>query len=247
MERDEDGLLSPLIQMVDQQADPSHLAAHLATATFHGFAARACAIHVRSPGHEQQSVLLVGHHGLSAKESRACLSIDVDFPLPAAADLHRSQPTVRRTEEIERDFPLHRPRLEPDGCLLSMPMRAQGRTLGVALINLGATLQFSSRIWSLLAGVQGALNVFTQMNAARWLPTTPNPYHRSLTQRQLAILRLVPLGLTNHAIGHRLGYSTSTIKADIHKAMVSLVVSDRFEAAAAAQRWMTQPSAASES
>lgn len=237
---DLDGRLSALIQMVEQQPDPSHLAGHLATATFHDFGAFACALHARKSMDGKRGVVLIGHFGLTPVDAQECMSVDLDFPLPASFGLRRTQLTVYRPSDVTSDFPLHSPQLHEDGCLLSIPMRARGVTVGVALVSMTTLLSLTSPMWSFLSGVQSTLNFFAQFNLERWVSVRPTHHHRGLTKRQLTIMRLIGLGLSNAAIAHRMGYSVSTIKADVRKSMETLHVGNRHEAAEAAERWARQ-------
>jgi DNA-binding CsgD family transcriptional regulator len=240
MDVDLDGRLSALIQMVDHQPDPSHLAGHLITATFQDFGAYACTLHARKSMDGRLGVVLIGQFGLTPADTQDCMSVDLDFPLPASFGLRRTQLTVHKAGDITADFPLHSPQLNDGGCLLSIPMRARGVTIGVTLVTMTTLLTLTSPMWSFLSGVQATLNFFAQFNVDRWVSVAPAHRHRALTQRQLTILRLIGIGLTNDAIAHRLGYSVSTIKADVRKSLETLHASNRHEAAAAAERWADQ-------
>ncbi len=243
MDIDLGGRLSELIQLVDQYPDPSHLAGHLATATFEEFGAFACTLHARKSMDGKHGVVLIGQFGLTAIEARDCMSVDLDFPLPASFGLRRTQVTVHEAREIATNFPYHSPQPKEGGCVLSLPMQARGVTIGVTLVSMTALLTLTPAMWSFLSGVHSTLNFFAHFNVERWVSVVPAHHHRGLTPRQLTILRLVGIGLTNDAIAHRLGYSVSTIKADVRKSMETLHVSNRHEAAAAAERWGNQDTA----
>lgn len=240
---DLEGRLSALVQMVDQQPEPSNLAAHMTTSTFDDFGAFACTLHARKSHDGRSGLILVGQFGLSANDEHECMSVDLDFPLPASFGVRRTHVTTHDGDEIARDFPLHTPGIDTDGCLLSIPMRASGMTIGVTLISLSTHLPLTPTMWSFLSGIQAGLNLFTRFNIERWVPMGSTHHRRGLTERQIAILRLVPLGLTNAAIAHRLGYSASTIKVDLSRAMETLHAANRHQAAAAAERWVTHVNA----
>jgi DNA-binding NarL/FixJ family response regulator len=104
-------------------------------------------------------------------------------------------------------------------------------------------LPLTAMMWSFLSGVQAALNFFARFNIEDWAPMGPTHHRRGLSDRQIAILRLVPLGLTNEAIAYRLGFSASTIKVDLSRAMETLRVNDRHRAAAAAEQWIPHDNA----
>lgn len=243
MMTDLEGRLSALVQMVDHQPEPSNLAAHMTTSTFHDFGAFVCALHARKAQDGRCDLILVGQFGLSSSDEHECISVDLDFPLPASSGIRRTHVTVHDADEIARDFPLHRPGLAPGGCLLSIPMRASGITVGVTLVSMSSKLSLNAPMWSFLSGVQAALNLFARFNSERWVPTGPTHHRRGLSVRQIAILRLVPLGLTNEAIAHRLGYSPSTIKGDLSRAMETLRAPNRHQAAAEAERWIIHANA----
>lgn len=238
-----EGRLSALVQMVDQRPDASSLAAHLSTSTFGDFGASTCALHARKTHEGRSDLILVGHFGLNSNDEHECMSVDLDFPLPASFGAQRTQVTVHDAAEVARDFPLHTPGLKTGGCLLSIPMRADGITIGVTLVSLSKELPLTASMWSFLSGVQAALNFFARFNIEDWVPMGPTHHRRGLSERQIAILRLVPLGLTNEAIANRLGYSASTIKVDLSRAMETLRVNNRHRAAAAAERWMPHDNA----
>ncbi|MFD9036071.1 response regulator [Streptomyces sp. NPDC059567] len=63
-----------------------------------------------------------------------------------------------------------------------------------------------------------------------------DPRIASLTDRQVAVLRLLGRGLSNAAIGSELGMSEGTVKAHVTQLMARLGVSNRVEAARIAYR-----------
>ena len=64
--------------------------------------------------------------------------------------------------------------------------------------------------------------------------TSENPF--GLTPRELTIVRLLPLGMTNRAIGAELWISEDTVKTHLKAILVKLAARDRAEAAAIAVR-----------
>jgi DNA-binding NarL/FixJ family response regulator len=57
-----------------------------------------------------------------------------------------------------------------------------------------------------------------------------------LTERELAVLELLALGMTNRQIGERLFMATKTASVHVSRILAKLDVGSRVEAATAAQR-----------
>jgi len=123
-----------------------------------------------------------------------------------------------------------------DGRLVAVPIVYRGVVTGVfgfvAFAPDGPALSDAT----FLLGTAGALALWLESsNLAETRLVREDPLTRELPlflhERQRKILRLVGDGKSNRAIAHHLGYSISTVKLDLNRAMRMLRVSDRFQAA----------------
>ncbi len=119
--------------------------------------------------------------------------------------------------------------------LLDAPITSAGKAIGVVGLNLDVAFEPTPLDESFLTGVTAALGM--------WLshPATPIPEPvwlaselaepMALTQRQQDILQLVLADSSNGEIADALGYSRSTVKQELHRAMLSMRASNRLVAA----------------
>ena len=111
----------------------------------------------------------------------------------------------------------------------AFPLIASGTSVGVVGFTCREPHSWSSLEISLLVALGAAMGV--------WLSAqSTGPAHQpvdtvQLTPRQRRILMCVLRGRTNAAIASSLGYSNSTVKQDISRAMRHLGASTRYEAA----------------
>lgn len=142
-------------------------------------------------------------------------------------------PVASRAQDLERA-------LAEGGIVTSnqgvaVPIWSAGHRVGAVALAQEAPRTWTGLDLALLDGVTSALALWlagstkddsaaTQPVSGPLTPSTP------LTHRQLAIIALVAEGRSNKAIAYTLGYSESTIKADLRRAMQSLGASTRAEA-----------------
>lgn len=105
-----------------------------------------------------------------------------------------------------------------EGHVLLLPLQMHGRPVGGLSIWMGQDpeAEHYPQFWSTLANACSLLVAWDR----RWPPSGASPWRSGnpaprLSQRQVAIMDLVALGLTNEQIGRRLGYSISTIAHDL--------------------------------
>lgn len=167
---------------------------------------------------------------------------NVDLPSTRSLD----GPTRSRVEGLLDDYPVLRldtsrwkPILQENGPgeVIGFPILTNGRTTGVITI-LTADGPGVRTLSDQLAASLGAI-------IGLWWshPLTPKARINasveedilSLNERQQAILVLVEQGLSTAKIANKLGYSESTVKQQIQRAMQTLRVTDRRMAAARAR------------
>lgn len=122
-----------------------------------------------------------------------------------------------------------------NGFLVNAPITSAGRAIGVWGWQSTGPVAFSPLDMSLMRGIGAILGV--------WLshPSTPVPDRQSfgsdedpplaLTDRQQLILTAVLDGMANPDIAARLGYSVSTVKQEVQRAMRTMRARDRVVAA----------------
>ena len=125
------------------------------------------------------------------------------------------------------------------GQVISAPIIFQGTVIGAFGGITRSKRQWTSLDFAVLDGLSSALGL--------WMTHQDTPSVRTdrlvrrdtailhLTSRQQQILRLVEVGKSNSSISLALGYSVSTIKQELQRAMRSMGVSDRIDAAARAR------------
>jgi len=118
----------------------------------------------------------------------------------------------------------------------TVPIVSNGTVLGAYVVFHESELTLSRTDFSMLGGIGHLLGVWathplTETNLEANLPVFSDELAFMLNERQLQVLELVELGRSNSAIGVILGYSQSTVKQDLHRAMRVLRANDRIEAA----------------
>jgi two-component system nitrate/nitrite response regulator NarL len=82
-----------------------------------------------------------------------------------------------------------------------------------------------------------AYGMLRRLNALASQPRPPMPTRVLLTQRELQVVRLIDVGLSNKEIAARLGVALSTVKNHVHNILEKLQVMRRSQAASAVRRW----------
>ncbi|CAB4892993.1 MAG: hypothetical protein F2923_00485 [Actinobacteria bacterium] len=138
--------------------------------------------------------------------------------------------------EIDRSMWEEVSRVTGDLMIETVPIVSNGTVLGVYVVFHDPELVLSRADFSMLSGIGHLLGVWathplTETNLDASLPAFSDELAFMLNERQLQVLELVELGRSNSAIGVILGYSQSTVKQDLQRAMRVLRASDRIEAA----------------
>jgi len=122
-----------------------------------------------------------------------------------------------------------------DGDVVHAPIRAQGVTLGVVGFYTTESRNWDARDVEFIHGVCASLGIWAThplsgvQTPEIWRPVSSSVI--ALSDRQQDILRLVERGKSNASIAMALGYSASTVKAEMQKALRALKVNDRVAAA----------------
>jgi DNA-binding CsgD family transcriptional regulator len=122
-----------------------------------------------------------------------------------------------------------------DGDVVHAPIRAQGVTLGLVGFYTTESRTWDAKDIEFIQGVCASLGIWAThplsgvQTPEIWRPVSSSVL--ALTDRQQEILRLIERGKSNASIAMSLGYSASTVKAEIQKALRALKVHDRVAAA----------------
>lgn len=122
-----------------------------------------------------------------------------------------------------------------EGDVVHVPVTAQGTTLGVLGFYTNERRVWTSKDIVYLEGLCAAVGIWAThpLSGVRtpeiWRPVGETSL--VITDRQQVILRMIEGGRSNPAIAMALGYSPSTVKAEIQKVMRTLKVNDRSAAA----------------
>jgi len=117
-----------------------------------------------------------------------------------------------------------------------VPIVSNGMAIGAFTLFRDPSIALSRADYSMLSGIGHLLGIWathplTESNLETNIALPSNEIAFMLNDRQLQVLELVELGRSNAAIGVILGYSQSTVKQDLQRAMRVLRASDRTEAA----------------
>jgi DNA-binding CsgD family transcriptional regulator len=216
--------------------DPKNLARHLAQVTFAHLNPMVITIYMRVETSEGEGLVLVGQHGLTDDETTRYTHMRPDFPLPATEAVQHTLPFTHTMAEMAELFPVLRirPELAGEASQLNFPIAIAGVTVGAVLVTLEEPFTWDPTSWHTALAIQAVLGLYVRTTDRFWAPLRPrNPEFaviQGLSKRQVAILTLVDQGRSTSAIGARLGFSQSTIKQDLRRAMISLEVTDRRQA-----------------
>jgi DNA-binding CsgD family transcriptional regulator len=221
--------------------DPKNLVRHLAQVTFAELSPMVITFYMRVESSEGAGIVLVGQHGLTDEEGARYTHVSPDFPLPASEAVHHVLPFTRTLAEMAELFPVLRirPELAGDASQLHFPITITGLTVGAVLVTVDHPFRWDPTSWHAALAIQALLGLYVRTTERLWSPLRPrNPEFaivQGLTDRQVAILQLVDLGRSTSAIATRLGFSESTIKQDIRRAVIALDTADRRQAVARAR------------
>ena len=216
--------------------EPHTLMNHLAKVTFITLRPYVLTLYMQVDTSEGAGLILVAQHGLTAEEETRYTHIQRDFPLPATAAMRHHLPFADSMADLAVQFPLLniRPELAHDVSQLGIPITLQGVTVGAVLVTLSGTFTWNPDTWQVALGIQSLLGLYVRTTERMWSPLRPRSpefaHRQGLTERQVAILQLVGDDRPTSSIANRLGFSESTIKQDLRRAMIALQVHDRHHA-----------------
>lgn len=125
------------------------------------------------------------------------------------------------------------------GDVVHVPIIAQGTTMGVLGFYTKERHRWDSREIAYVESLGALIGIWAThpLSGVKtpeiWRPVSDAVI--SLSERQQVILRLIESGKSNASIAMALGYSPSTVKAEIQKSLRALRVNDRVAAAARAR------------
>lgn len=194
--------------------------------------------------HEVDYLRTMGGYGFADDEMDrySIVPLSIDTPMSEAflqsevvimpfADLWDRYEVVR----IDKDLWDQMAERFGDGDVVHAPIRAQGTTLGVTGFYTNERRDWDAKDIEFIHGVCATLGIWaTHPLSGVQTPDIWRPVSTAviaLSDRQQMILRLVESGKSNASIALALGYSSSTVKAEIQKALRALKVNDRVAAA----------------
>jgi len=195
------------------------------------------------------SIALVGSHGFSPEELDDFRVISLSLPFPLTMAVNTREPVLVSVDGVMERYPLFQAsksarsweaqaeRIEKAE-LVSVPLLWQGVCIGAVGLVLGTSSRWDAAD---LNFIDAACNALTLWIVGRQGGQPQLPGQRSsragrqLTDRQRDVLRLIELGKSNAAIAAALGFSVSTVKADVASAMSTLGAADRQRASEVAR------------
>lgn len=196
---------------------------------------------------EPEQATMVGSYGLLEPETSKAAFLSLRLPLPTPQSIATGSTWVGTGRELMERFPLLRmdrpwamplvPRLE-DCYFFVAPMLRNSVPYGAIFTAMEQEFPVSPEDWAYARAVQDICSLWgiheIDAHAARNnLTTGPGMV---LTDRQMRVLDLLAQGRTNEAIANSLGYSLSTIKADLRMLYDLLGDTNRAEVVARAKQ-----------
>lgn len=205
----------------------------------------------------------IGTYGLTSDFHSRYQAFPLSYDWPAARALHRNEIIEISIHDMFDEYPslrIDRELWEPvvgspdtPGFLVAVPITGQGRVHGVFGFITRGPIKLGVSDVHLLQGIGAALFLWLRaMNVQAGETVVDDPLTSEvpliITPRQRIILELVESGKSNETIASVLGYSSSTVKLDLKRAMRALRVTDRLHAVTRAQELgLLDPDSASES
>ena len=191
-----------------------------------------------------ETLEVLGTHGYTQEEINRYFRMPIGVTTPFTRAIKHSEVLVDEMDQlldafdalrIDEDLWLGIKERFGSGYVVSAPIVLQGTALGAF-----GGITRSKRMWTsldfaLFDGLSAALGLW-MTNPLTELPVPDRLVtHRDdsihLTERQRRILSLVEAGRSNTSIAQSLGYSVSTIKQELQRAMRATRARDRMEAA----------------
>ena len=191
-----------------------------------------------------ETLEVLGTYGYTQEEIDRYFRMPIGVPTPFTRAVQHSEVLVDEMDALLDDFDALR--MDEDlwkgimerfgnGHVVSAPIVLQGTVIGAFGGITRSKRTWSSLDFALFDGLSAALGLW-MTNPLTQLPTPDRlATHHSdtihLTDRQMRILMLVESGRSNTSIAQLLGYSVSTIKQELQRAMRATRASDRLQAA----------------
>ena len=186
---------------------------------------------------EGDQLRLVGAHGYSPTELAGFDVIPLSLDLPVCQAVREAETVVTSSAVAVDDYaglaqdPERWARMRAKrrlGAVVAVPVTVDGVTVGAYGFTCDADRAWSARDLQLLDAVASALALWLAHPSTGLISAPGRPLATAtLTPRQCAILQRIADGQTTAAIGAALGYSASTVKQDIQRAMRALDVPTR--------------------
>lgn len=193
---------------------------------------------------DEDNLRTMGAYGYTDEEMDRYALVPLGLSSPLTEAFKQSETIIMTFEEMMTRY--RYPDVDQDlwngmrdrfghGDVVNAPIVAQGTTLGVLGFNTIEHRRWSSQEIAYVEGTCAVLGIWaTHPLSGVQTPQIWRPIGEAtlaLSDRQQVILRLVEIGKSNASIAMALGYSSSTVKAELQKALRSLKVNDRVAAA----------------
>jgi DNA-binding CsgD family transcriptional regulator len=194
---------------------------------------------------KRSELVLAGSYGFTNRIGDYT-SVPVSWDLPVTRAFHTGQVIVVPTQEVDERFPLLSPWQDlvlegtdtsTPSTIVAMPIAYSATTIGVC-----ALVCTHSEVWgwydyAFIEGICASLALWQQINTLNeslWLAqrqgTGARRRAQGLKDRQLQVLALLAEGASNARIAKSLGFSLSTVKADVQLLLELLGAKTRSEA-----------------
>ncbi len=201
-----------------------------------------------------ENLEVLGTHGYTQEEVNRYFRMPIGVATPFTRAIKHSEVLVDDMDELldafdalrmDEDLWLRIMQRFGSGQVVSAPIMLQGTVLGAFGGITRSKRTWTSLDFALFDGLSAALGLW-MTNPLTALPVSDRLVTRTddsihLTERQRRILSLVETGRSNTSIAQVLGYSVSTIKQELQRAMRATRASDRMEAARRARELQLLP------
>jgi DNA-binding CsgD family transcriptional regulator len=232
------------LRLLCSQPDGNAVAFALMNGPCAAYQALACAIYLVNG--ERTHLALAGECGFSSEALARYQLISLHVDIPGAQAFRSGDSLVIRGHEAEERFPLLSAFFDsqPAGreCdWICLPLTYLGAGLGTIVIACPTGFDWGWTEQAHFAGFAAAVSLWARIQQSEpAYSSTPVRRVRSgsvdLSERQLQVLAGIRLGKPNKVIARELGYSVSTIKAEVQEILACLGAANRREAIARAQQ-----------
>jgi len=234
----------PFITYLVSYPDPQSVTEALLNGPLKFYDAVACNMMMKEKN-ENHALVIIGTSGVTERTVHRYqeLPLNIDTPM-GRAFLDSEIVTTSITEMVDEypavqmDSEIWAEQIERSGnqIIVCAPIVSNGQAVGAFNFYLPPENPLGPSDFSFIQGLSALLGMWlTNPQASTGLPAERLDENLettlSLSDRQLEILGLVAQGRSNAAIAVCLGYSQSTVKQELQKAMRALRVNDRLEAA----------------